>query len=194
MRSLCCFIVLWILDPLELFPHLIFSNIFVQGYVPTNCFLRDNNKRQSYLPKRYRTKESSLELKDFGQDELPNLFGINPVEATILFGTAYYVFGSEKLYEFAREAGRIFSTYFPIVRQAIEDIIYEFRDFLEEDRERALLQKAGIDISLLPRRTTNIIERLQKGIEVNVTKYLIRLVFLLILFFFLIYSFRLWEK
>lgn len=110
----------------------------------------------------------NLELYEFGQDDLPNLFGVNPIEATVLFTFAYYVLGPEKLYEYAREAGRLFSTYFPIVQQAVTDIVYEFRDYLEEDRERSSLSKAGIDISILPRKTTNLFARMQKSLEVRI--------------------------
>ena len=41
----------------------------------------------------------------------------------------------------------------------------KFKDFLEEDRERNLLSKSGVDISKLPRRTSNIIERFQDGLS-----------------------------
>ena len=35
------------------------------------------------------------------------------------------------LYEYAREAGKLFSTYAPIVRDVATDIFLEFRDYLE---------------------------------------------------------------
>ena len=99
------------------------------------------------------------------EDDLPNLFGINPLEAAVLFGALYYFYGSETLYEYAREAGRLFSTYAPIVKDVSLDIFYEFRDYLEEDRERSALRKSGVDVDKMPRRTTNIIEKFQETME-----------------------------
>ena len=92
-------------------------------------------------------------------EDLPNILGINPIEAALIFGVLYYVYGSEVLYEYAREAGRLFSTYGPIVKDVSLDIFYEFRDYLEEDRERAALKMSGVDIDSIPRRTTNILEK-----------------------------------
>jgi len=99
------------------------------------------------------------------EDDLPNLFGINPIEASILLGALYYFYGSEVLYDYAREAGRLFSTYAPIVKDVSLDIFTEFRDYLEEDRERAALRKSGVDIGSMPRRTTNIIEKFQETLK-----------------------------
>jgi len=95
------------------------------------------------------------------EDDLPNLFGINPIEAAVLFGVLYYFYGSETLYEYAREAGRLFSTYAPIVKDISLDIFKEFRDYFEEDRDRAALRRAGVDLDKIPRKTTNIIEKFQ---------------------------------
>ena len=39
-------------------------------------------------------------------EDLPNLLGINPIEAAVLFGFLYYVYGPEELYNYAREAGK----------------------------------------------------------------------------------------
>lgn len=47
-------------------------------------------------------------------DDLPNILGINPIEAAIIFGALYYFYGPATLYEYAREAGKFFSTYAPI--------------------------------------------------------------------------------
>ena len=104
--------------------------------------------------------------KSWFDDDLPNILGINPLEAAFIFGLLYYFYGSAALYDFARDAGKAFSTYGPIVKQAAEDIFYEFRDYLEEERERDELRKAGVDVDSLPRRTTNIIERFQQSMEV----------------------------
>lgn len=108
----------------------------------------------------------SLGYKPWWEDDLPNLFGINPLEAAVLLGVLYYFYGSETLYEFAREAGRLFSTYAPVVKDVSLDIFYEFREYLEEDRERASLKKSGVDIDSLPRRTTNIIEKFTETMAV----------------------------
>lgn len=151
------------------------SSFMHQGYSSSSLYKSclksqvklDRRRSQNNLLRR-RHNPISTRLFEFGQDDLPNLLGINPIEATVLFVFAYYFLGSEKLYEYAREAGKLFSTYFPILRQGITDIIYEFRDFLEEDRERSLLVKAGIDVTRLPRKTTNVFERLQKSFEVMI--------------------------
>ena len=99
------------------------------------------------------------------EDDLPNILGINPLEAAVLFGVLYYVYGPGVLYEFSREAGKLFSTYAPVVKDVSVDLFNELRDYLEEDREREQLKKAGADLTKLPRRTSNVIERLQGGFE-----------------------------
>ena len=53
--------------------------------------------------------------------------GINPVEGAIIFGVLYYIYGPGTLYEYAREAGKFFSTYVPIIKEVGTDIYYEFR-------------------------------------------------------------------
>ena len=63
--------------------------------------------------------------------------------------------------------GKLFSTYAPIVKDMSVDIFNEFRDYLEENRERELLRKEGVDVDSVARRTTNIIERFQQGISVR---------------------------
>lgn len=100
---------------------------------------------------------SSLWLAD--AEDLPNILGINPIEAALIAGVLYYVYGSEVLYDYAREAGRLFSLYAPVVKDVSLDIFNEFREYLEEDRERAALKKSGVDVDSIPRRTTNIIEK-----------------------------------
>lgn len=107
-----------------------------------------------------RRKETRL-YKAWYDDDLPNILGINPIEAAIIGGALYYFYGPNTLYEYAREAGRLFSTYAPVVKSVSLDIFSEFRDYLEEDRERESLRKQGIDLTNLPRRTSNIIERVQ---------------------------------
>jgi hypothetical protein len=106
-------------------------------------------------------------LFGWGDEDLPNILGINPIEGAILVAALYYFYGPNTLYEYAREAGRFFSTYAPIVRDVSLDIFYEFRDYLEEDREREMLRRQGVDVNRMPRRTTNIIERFQQSMEVS---------------------------
>ena len=122
-----------------------------------------HNHQQHQLQQQRRSASSTaLAASGWWEDDLPNLFGINPIEASILLGALYYFYGSEVLYDFAREAGRLFSTYAPVVKDVSFDIFNEFRDYLEEDRERAALRKSGVDVDSLPRRTTNIIEKFQE--------------------------------
>ena len=106
-----------------------------------------------------------IALTPWYQDDLPNILGINPLEAAVIFGGLYYYYGPTTLYRYTREAGIFFSTYAPIVRDVITDIVEEFREYLDEDREREDLMNAGVDIDNLPRRTTNILERLQESID-----------------------------
>lgn len=81
-----------------------------------------------------RQKSTQLDIKSPFDDDLPNILGINPIEAAILFGVLYYIYGPNVLYEYAREAGKLFSTYAPIIKDVTLDIFNEFKDFLEEDR------------------------------------------------------------
>ena len=108
-----------------------------------------------------------LSIKNWWDDDLPNILGINPIEAAIIFGALYYFYGPTVLYDYAREAGKFFSTYAPVVRDVSTDIFYEFRDYMEEEKEREMLRKSGVDIDMMPRRTTNILERFQQSLEVN---------------------------
>jgi hypothetical protein len=110
-------------------------------------------------------KVKPLKMGGLFEEDLPNLFGINPLEAALLFGGLYYLVGPAKLYEFVREAGRLFSTYVPIVQQTTTDIFYEFRDYFEEDREREMLKQAGIDVDKLPRKTSTIVQRFQNAMN-----------------------------
>ena len=100
-------------------------------------------------------------------DDLPNILGINPIEAAIIFGVLYYIYGPAVLYDYAREAGKFVSTYAPIFTSVSKDIFYEFRDYFEEDREREMLRKQGVDVSNMPRRTTNLVERFKQTYEVS---------------------------
>lgn len=100
-------------------------------------------------------------------DDLPNILGINPIEAAIIVGALYYFYGPTTLYEYAREAGNFVSTYIPIVKRVVSDIFAEFGDYFEEDKERAILKKQGFDVSNIPRRTSNVFERFQQGLTVS---------------------------
>lgn len=106
---------------------------------------------------------SVLLTKSWFDDDLPNILGINPIEATIIFGALYYLYGPTALYDFARAAGNFVSTYLPIVQSIAQDIFKEFQDYFEEDKERDSLKKQGFDVSNMPRRTSNVLERLQQG-------------------------------
>ncbi len=110
-------------------------------------------------------KSLILSVTPWYQDDLPNILGINPLEAAVIFGALYYYYGPTTLYKYTREAGVFFSTYAPIVRDLVTDIVTEFREYLDEDKEREDLRKAGVDIDNLPRRTTNIIERFQDSLD-----------------------------
>ena len=71
---------------------------------------------------------TKLEVKQWYEDDLPNILGINPIEAAIIFGALYYYYGPNTLYEYAREAGKLFSTYAPIVKGYFE--AYQFISYL----------------------------------------------------------------
>lgn len=86
------------------------------------------------LNKGIQSRAIALNIKAWYEDDLPNILGINPIEAAIIFGVLYYVYGPNVLYEYAREAGKAFSTYAPIVKDVSMDIFNEFRDYFEEDR------------------------------------------------------------
>lgn len=105
-------------------------------------------------------------MKGWWEDDLPNILGINPIEAAIVFGALYYFYGPTILYDYAREAGKLFSTYAPVVKDVTMDLFYEFREYFEEDKERDELRKLGIDVDSTPRRTTNAIERFQNSFQV----------------------------
>eukprot|EP01038_Epipyxis_sp_PR26KG_P006429 gene6429-8847_t len=113
----------------------------------------------------YQSRSTPLYLKAWYEDDLPNILGINPIEAAIIFGALYYFYGPDVLYDYTRQAGKLFSTYAPIVKELSIDIFNEFRDYLEENRERELMKKSGIDVDSMARRTTNIIERFQQGLS-----------------------------
>ena len=112
------------------------------------------------------SRSFKLSVGNWWEDDLPNILGINPFEAALIFGALYKFYGPGVLYEFAREAGKLFSTYAPIVRDLSLDIFNEGKNYLEEDRDRELLRKSGVDVDSMPRKTTNIIERFQAGMEV----------------------------
>jgi hypothetical protein len=122
----------------------------------------EHNRYKSILIEKGRSFELYTSWFD---DDLPNILGINPFEAAILFGALYKFYGSAVLYDFAREAGKLFNTYAPIVRDLSLDIFNEGKDYLEEDRDRELLKKGGVDVENMPRKTTNIIERFQEGMK-----------------------------
>ena len=112
-----------------------------------------------------------LFAKNWWDNDLPNILGINPLEAAIIFGILYYLYGPNVLYEYVREAGLAFGKYAPIIKDVTLDVYNEFRENLEENRELEMLKKQGIDTSNFPKRTTNIFERFQQAYEVyNCTK------------------------
>ena len=137
-----------------------------RGNNPQHSILR--SKHQPLSPPSTATSSSTRLglIKNWWEDDLPNILGINPLEAAVIFGALYYVYGPTTLYDYAKEAGKFVSTYAPIVKDVSFDIFNEFRDYLEEDKEREALKKSGIDIKNLPRRTTNIIERFQQSYAV----------------------------
>jgi hypothetical protein len=111
--------------------------------------------------------ETTLTIaKSWSDEDLPNILGINPIEAAILFGLLYYYYGPDTLYDYARQAGKLFSTYAPIVKDVSLDIFNELRDYLEENREREILRKSGVNVDDMPRRTSNVIERFQQSLSV----------------------------
>jgi hypothetical protein len=114
--------------------------------------------------KKYHISLHMSGYRPFWEDDLPNLFGINPIEASVLFGILYYLYGPEELYGYAREAGKFFSTYVPIIRDLAVSIFNEFKDYIEEDRQRDEMAKRGVDLTNFPRRTTNIVERIQESL------------------------------
>ena len=61
-----------------------------------------------------RSSITVLYITNWFDDSLPNILGINPIEAAILFGGLYYLYGPETLYDYAREAGKAFATYAPL--------------------------------------------------------------------------------
>ena len=112
-----------------------------------------------------RVRLNVLGNKGIFDDDLPNILGINPLEAALIGGVLYYFYGPNVLYEYAREAGKFISTYGPIVKEVSLDIFYEFREYFEEEREREMMKKSGVNIDDIPRRTSNIIERFQEQME-----------------------------
>jgi Sec-independent protein translocase protein TatA len=107
---------------------------------------------------------STLLTANLFEEDLPNIFGLNILEAAIIIGGLYYVYGPTKLYEYARAAGRFVSEYLPIVQQVSSDIFAELKDYFDEDRERELLKKQGFDLENIPRRTSNVFERVQQSL------------------------------
>ena len=113
------------------------------------------------------TRQYMMGSKSWFEDDLPNILGINPIEAALVVGILYYFYGSETLYEYAREAGRLFAIYTPIVKDVTVNIFTEFRDYFEENRERDLMKKAGVNVDKMNRRTSNVFERFQQGLKVS---------------------------
>jgi len=139
---------------------LAFKYKFCECQPKTLCLVSN----QSKLPRQENTKLHVLE-----ENILPNLFGIDPIEASIIFGVLYYIFGPTALYGLAKDAGRLFSTYYPIAKEVSTNIYEEFKEYFEEDKERDLLRKQGFNIDRLPRRTSTIIQRFTETYEVFVT-------------------------
>jgi hypothetical protein len=107
--------------------------------------------------------------KAWWDDELPNILGINPIEAAVLFGALYYIYGPQVLYDYAKEAGKVVSTYAPVIRDVSMNLYYEFKDYFEEDKERDEMRKAGFDIDDIPRRTSTVVQRVQSAYQVRYT-------------------------
>lgn len=127
---------------------------------------------ETFLKKR---SSSRLMMGNWWDDDLPNILGINPIEAAILFGILYYVYGPVVLYDYAREAGKAVSTFVPIIRDVSTDIFNEFRENMEENKEMDELRKQGVDLSNYRKRTTNIFERFQAELEVAyIYRYLMK--------------------
>jgi hypothetical protein len=108
-----------------------------------------------------------LHAKAWWDDDLPNILGINPIEAAVLFGTLYYFYGPQVLYDYAKEAGKVVSTYAPVIRDVSMNLYHEFRDYFEEDKERDEMRKAGFDIDDIPRRTSTVVQRVQSAYQVQ---------------------------
>jgi hypothetical protein len=141
-----------------------YNNIVRNKYNHYNHYNQHNNVNNDNSKTKTKTK-TSLMMKQWWEDDLPNILGINPLEAAVIFGALYYFYGPTVLYEYAREAGRFVSTYSPIVRDVSLNIFNEFKEYFDEDQEREKLRKAGVDVSNVPRSTTNIIERFQEGLK-----------------------------
>jgi hypothetical protein len=86
------------------------------------------------------------------------------LEAAVIYGFLYYLYGPDELYGYVREAGKFVSKYLPIVRDISFNIFNEIKDFIEEDQQRDDMKKRGIDISRIPRKTSNIFERLSESV------------------------------
>ena len=127
-----------------------------------------NNQRvifEKKIPKEI--SPSRLNMGNWWEDDLPNILGINPIEAAIIVGLLYYIYGPVVLYDYAREAGKAVSTFVPIIRDVTTDIFNEFRENMEENKEIEMLRKQGLDMSNYQKRTTNIFERFQTEYEVS---------------------------
>ena len=162
---------------IERFLYFVFITL---SYTQTNlCFLNSykrtitsNNQIPIVSSKLYfknpsnhspRRKEFSLNI--VSEEDLPNILGINPLEAAALFGVLYYIYGPKELYSYAREAGKFAATYLPVIKDLAVNIYNEFKEYIDEDRERDELKKRGMDITNFPRRTTNLIERVQESLN-----------------------------
>jgi hypothetical protein len=109
---------------------------------------------------------SKLQARAWWDDDLPNILGINPIEAAILFGALYYFCGPSVMYDYAREAGKLIATYAPVVRDVSANIFNEFKDYFNEEVERDELRKAGLDVDAIPRRTSTVVDRFQAAYQV----------------------------
>ena len=107
-----------------------FRSSFCESYPPyrlqNGCYKANSDRINNRI--------KPLKVKAWYEDDLPNIFGINPIEGAIIFGVLYYIYGPNVLYEYAREAGKLFSTYAPIIKDVTLDIFNEFKDYFEEDR------------------------------------------------------------
>ena len=45
------------------------------------------------------------------------------------------------------------------------NIAKEYQEYFEENREREIMRKAGVDVDNLPRRTSTVVDRFQEGMK-----------------------------
>ena len=163
MRIGFCFVLLLLSIALNDVCAFVQRHAFVTG--KSQIIARNRRTTSVSVPESGRIREVDTAMVPWYQDDLPNILGINPLEAAVIFGALYYFYGPTVLFDYTREAGKFFSTYAPVVKEITTDIFYEFRDYFDESKEREELEQAGIDVEAMLRRTTNIIERFQESLD-----------------------------